>query len=59
MQDRDAKSPTFGNFHWSWRDPSVYDPNADVDFLHAAAALLWLRHGESLPASAKGQAADS
>ena len=54
MQDRDAKSPTFGNFHWSWRDPSVYDPNAD-DFCMQCAAPLWLRHGESLPASAKAK----
>ncbi len=32
MQDKDAASPTFGNFRWYWRTPEITDLNA-VEFV--------------------------
>ena len=52
MQDRDPKSPTWGNLKWYWRDPGVTDTNA-VDFCMLDAATLWLRHGDAIPEPAR------
>lgn len=51
-QDRDPRSPTYGNFRWLWRDAGVADPNA-VEFLMQDAALAWLRGGDAMPESAR------
>jgi hypothetical protein len=47
-QNRDPKSPAYGNFKWLWRDPGVTDPNA-VEFLMQDAALVWIRHKDWMP----------
>ncbi|MCX7671955.1 MAG: hypothetical protein N2439_18025, partial [Anaerolineae bacterium] len=52
-QDRDPKSPTFGNFKWLWRDARVADSNA-VEFLMQEAAWAWIRHNDGMPAEARG-----
>lgn len=48
MQDRNAQSPGYGNFRWSWRDEKVLDYNA-VDFCMQGGALLWRLHHNSMP----------
>jgi hypothetical protein len=52
MQDRDPKSPMWGNLKWYWRDSGVTDTNA-VDFCMLDAATLWLRHGDAIPEPAR------
>jgi len=52
MQDRDPTSRQFGNFRWYWRDAKVMDANA-VDFCMRGGALLWLKHREFVPPSAR------
>jgi hypothetical protein len=47
MQDLDAQSKTFGNFHWSWGQTGVFDPNA-VEFCLQQGALLRLRYFDRL-----------
>ena len=51
-QDRDPKSPTFGNFKWLWRDARVADPNA-VEFLMQEAASAFIRHKDWMPDDAR------
>jgi hypothetical protein len=48
MQDRDPKSPTYGNLKWYWRDPGVTDRNA-VDFCVQDGLAIWLKHRDWLP----------
>ncbi|MCX7888038.1 MAG: hypothetical protein N3B01_12400, partial [Verrucomicrobiae bacterium] len=52
MQDRDPQSRTYGNFRWSWQHEGVWDANA-VDFCMQMGALLWIRHRETMPATAR------
>jgi hypothetical protein len=52
MQDRDPKSRSYGNFWWSMSDGKVLDYNA-VDFSMRGGALLWLKHRDFIPASAR------
>lgn len=52
FQDRDPDSRGYGNFRWRWREGAVLDFNA-VDFCMQAAAPLWIRHSDSLPAGAR------
>jgi hypothetical protein len=47
-QDCDPKSPTYGNFKWSWRDERVTDQNS-VEFCMQDGALLWLKHRDWVP----------
>ncbi len=54
LQDRDPKSPRFGNFRWYWRDGAVLDPNA-VEFSMQAASLIWLRHRDELAADVRAK----
>ncbi|MCX5682128.1 MAG: hypothetical protein NT049_00360 [Planctomycetota bacterium] len=54
MQDRDPKSKGYGNFRWSWVNPTVMDYNA-VEFCMQGGALLWLRHRDKLPEAARKQ----
>ncbi|MFQ6096671.1 MAG: hypothetical protein ACE5O2_03025 [Armatimonadota bacterium] len=51
MQDRDPESRGYGNFHWRWAEGAVLDFNA-VEFCMQAAAILWLRHRDSMPTNA-------
>lgn len=53
-QNRDPKSPAFGNFKWLWRDTGVTDPNA-VEFLMQDAALVWVRHKDWMPEPARAR----
>jgi hypothetical protein len=53
-QDRNSKSPNFGNFKWLWRDAGVSDPNA-VEFLMQDAAVVWIKHKEWLPEEARAK----
>jgi hypothetical protein len=52
MQDRDPKSRSYGNFWWTMRDGKVMDANA-VDFSMRGGALLWLKHRDFMPATAR------
>ena len=52
MQDRDRASRQFGNFRWYWSDEKVADANA-VDFCMRGGSLLWLKHREFIPSSAR------
>jgi len=52
MQDRDPKSRSYGNFWWSMRDGKVLDYNA-VDFSMRGGALLWLKHRDFIPETAR------
>ena len=52
MQDRDPKSPTYGNLKWRWGDAGPDDRNA-VEFTMQDGALLWMRHRDRLPAEAR------
>lgn len=54
MQDRDPRSPNWGNLKWYWRDPGVTDTNA-VEFCMQDAATLWIDHREGMPAGARGR----
>ena len=53
-QNRDPKSPGYGNFKWLWRDAGVTDPNA-VEFVMQNAAATWLRHRDWLPPPARAK----
>lgn len=48
MQDKDPKSPTYGNFRWYWRTPEVTDRNA-VEFISAHAIPVRAEAMEYLP----------
>jgi hypothetical protein len=52
MQDTDPASRGYGNFRWSWKHAVVFDFNA-VEFSMRGGALIWLRHRDKLPASAR------
>lgn len=52
MQDVDPASRTYGNFRWYWEGDRPEDLNA-VEFSMQDAALLWMRHRERLPGSAR------
>ena len=52
MQDRDPKSPRYGNFRWCWGDARVRDGNA-VDFCIRGGALIWLKHREFISEKAR------
>lgn len=52
MQDRNPASSTYGNFRWYWSQTEILDRNA-VDFCMQTAALLWLRHRDTLSDPAK------
>lgn len=52
MQDRDPQSRGYGNFRWSWVNPTVMDYNA-VEFCMQAGALIWMRHRDSLTPAAR------
>lgn len=54
MQDRNPKSRTCGSFWWSMRDGKVMDQNA-VDFSMRGGSLLWLKHREFFPATARAR----
>lgn len=54
MQDRNPASRGYGNFHWYRRDTAVLDYNA-ADFCMRGGALLWLKHREFIPQSARDQ----
>ncbi len=56
-QNRDPKSPAYGNFKWLWRDAGVTDPNA-VEFLMQDAALAWIRHKDGMPETARAKLRD-
>ncbi|MFO8079348.1 MAG: hypothetical protein R6V07_03480 [Armatimonadota bacterium] len=58
MQDRDPDSRGYGNFRWRWREGAVMDFNA-VDFCMQAAAPLWIRHADDLPADARAVLAET
>lgn len=47
-QDRDPKSPGYGNLKWTWRDKGVTDYNA-VEFVTQDAAIIWMQHRDWLP----------
>jgi len=47
MQDKDAGSPTFGNFRWYWRNDKVTDLNA-VEFVSHHMIPLWVDHRDRL-----------
>ncbi|MBE3099211.1 MAG: hypothetical protein IMZ44_19010 [Planctomycetes bacterium] len=47
MQDRDPQSKGYGNFRWSWSNPTVMDYNA-VEFCMQGGALLWQRHQDKM-----------
>ncbi|MBL7222051.1 MAG: hypothetical protein ISS69_18225 [Phycisphaerae bacterium] len=47
MQDKDAGSPTFGNFRWYWRNDKVTDLNA-VEFVSHHMIPLWIDHRDRL-----------
>jgi hypothetical protein len=51
-QDRDPKSPTYGNLKWYWRDAGVTDGNA-VEFCMHDALRIWLRHKDWVPEPAR------
>jgi hypothetical protein len=52
MQDRNPKSKTYGNFWWALRDGKVLDNNA-VEFAMRGGTLLWLKHRDFIPATAR------
>ncbi len=52
LQDRDPKSPDYGSFRWNWNDEKVGDQNA-IEFNMQPAAILWLRHRDSMPPAAR------
>ena len=52
MQDRDPRSPDWGNLKWYWRDPGVTDTNA-VEFCVQDAATLWIDDRDGMPAPAR------
>ncbi len=52
LQDRDPKSPDYGSFRWNWNDKKVGDQNA-IEFNMQPAAILWLRHRDSMPPAAR------
>jgi hypothetical protein len=52
LQDRDPQSPTYGSFRWQWNDTTVKDANA-IEFSMQPAAVLWLKHRDSMPAAAR------
>ena len=54
MQDRDRASRQFGNFRWYWSDEKVADANA-VDFCMRGGSLLWIKHRDFMPASARAR----
>jgi len=54
MQDRDPQSRTYGNFRWSWHHEGVWDGNA-VDFCMQLGALLWMRHQQTMPPTARAR----
>ena len=54
MQDRDPKSKGYGNFRWSWSNPTVMDYNA-VEFCMQGGALLWMRHRDKMSEGARKQ----
>ena len=47
-QDRNPKSPGFGNLRWTWRDPRVTDGNA-VEFCMQDALAIWIEHRQWVP----------
>ena len=51
-QNHDPKAATYGNIKWTWRDKGVTDQNA-IDFCMQDAALLWLKHRQSVPEPAR------
>ena len=52
MQDKDAGSPTFGNFRWYWRTGKVTDLNA-VEFVSHHMIPLWVDHRGRLDTPAR------
>jgi hypothetical protein len=52
MQDKNADSPTFGNFRWYWRNEKVTDLNA-VEFVSHHMIPLWVDHRSRLSAKAR------
>ncbi|MDP6522615.1 MAG: hypothetical protein QGH15_00215 [Kiritimatiellia bacterium] len=52
MQDKDAASPTFGNFRWYWRTGKVTDLNA-VEFVSHHMIPLWIQHRKKLDPSTR------
>jgi len=52
FQDRDPQSPTYGSFRWNWADKAVRDANA-IEFCMQPAAVVWLKHRDTLPAAAR------
>jgi hypothetical protein len=52
MQDKDAGSPTFGNFRWYWRTEKVTDTNA-VEFVSHHMIPLWVDHRARLDAKSR------
>ncbi len=57
MQDRNEASKSFGNFKWKWEDKAIVDYNA-VDFSMRGGSLLWLKHRDKIPASARAKLAE-
>lgn len=52
MQDKDARSPTYGNFRWYWRTDKVTDLNA-VEFVSHHMIPLWITHRRTLDAASR------
>jgi hypothetical protein len=52
MQDLDPQSKDYGSFRWLWRDKAVTDQNA-IEFTMQPAAIIWLRHRDSMPTAAR------
>lgn len=52
MQDRNPANRSFGNFRWQNSHTTIFDYNA-VEFSIRGGALVWMRHREKLPASAR------
>lgn len=51
-QNHDPKHRHYGNLKWTWRDEGVTDTNA-VEFCMQDAAVLWIKHRDWLPESAR------
>lgn len=54
MQDRDPKSPTYGNFRWYWFNEKPGDRNA-VEFSMERAVLIWRLYRDRLTPKAREQ----
>jgi hypothetical protein len=52
VQDRDPRSPHYGNLKWTWRDAGVTDANA-IEFCAEDALRIWLQHRDGVPEPAR------